>query len=65
MLSKRQQESIEHLKLGGVTDPKEIVQWAQNNLLKFNKTAFRKPRRKHSKKYYQQIIEHYLPLAMG
>lgn len=66
MLSERQQLSIDHLNFKVVHSPKEIIEWSTNNIHTHRRNTKRKTGahagRRHPKKYYQEIIEHYLPL---
>lgn len=66
MLSLRQQETIENLKIKGITTPDDIIRYCLLKIPQPNKITYvkhpnakRVPRRRHSKKYYYEIIDYY------
>lgn len=64
-LSPRQQETIKHLNDAGIKTPKAIVGYCKSRLLRPQKNNHLKhpeqrvPGRKHSLRYYQEILEFY------
>lgn len=72
MLTKRQKLTIEHLrKIRGITKPIDIMQWCIDSMqnpkdnYKYRRLikhttgkVIQRKRRKHPKKYYQEIINH-------
>ena len=66
MLTSRQKETIEHIKNFGIETPEDIIKYCLMKLQQPYSTSYtkhlnavRKPRRRHSRKYYYQIIDFY------
>lgn len=64
-LTPRQLETIEHLAVSGTKTPEQIIAYCESRLLRPHRRnhlkhpELRVPGRRHSKKYYQEIISHY------
>lgn len=66
MLTPRQELTIDHLKEKGIEEPMQIIEFCVKKMEQSWKTSYGRhpnakhaPRRKHSKSYYQEIINHF------
>lgn len=65
-LTARQELTIQHLSDIGITEKDDIIRWCLERIPRFSKRNslrrkddIHKPYRKHSQKYYYDIIEHF------
>lgn len=71
MLTDRQKETIKNINWNREIPytPEEIIKYCQERMLRTYRSGRKKKLhpnkkfRRHSKKYYQEIIEHYLPIT--
>lgn len=59
-LTDRQKITIKNLERGGITNPHDIILWAEKTLKRPRKTT-NHPGRRHGRNYFRQIIKHYTP----
>ena len=65
MLTPRQLETLEHIKIKGIKTPEDIILYCNKKLLQPRSLSYTKhfnapktERRRHSKNYYHEIIYH-------